>query len=255
MTPVIPRSAWGAEPPKYTPLPLRRVDGWHIHWLGDAYPDELTDTQILQSVQRYHQHAKQWNDIAYSFAIGRERPEAVYECRGFRAVGGHTEGHNSTSLGIVFLIGDGEKPSPAQLSTCARFIGTHHTSAGYIRPHSAAKATACPGPDLRRWIAAGLTTKETTMEPQGLVADIQRMLNANGVQPPLAVDGVAGPRTAAALDGVLRWLNSEIREARSEVDQLLSELQRVAQADWSQLINSIASIELALIQLKSISRQ
>jgi hypothetical protein len=239
---LLTRSAWGAQPPKGTPLQLRRVDGWHIHWLGDAYPDELTDAQVLQSVQRYHQHTKRWTDIAYSFAIGRQNPEAVYECRGFRAVGGHTEGHNSTSLGIVFLIGAGEQPSPIQLATCARFIAQHHPT-GYVRPHSAAKATACPGPDLRRWIAAGLTTKETTMEPQSHVENIQRMLNANGAQPPLVVDGVAGPRTAAALDSVLRWLNSQVSEARS------------AQLDRSKLIGPIETIELALSKLQSISRQ
>jgi hypothetical protein len=61
---------------------------------------------------------------------------------------------------------------------------------------------------LRLWFDA--TTKETTMEAEGPIADIQRMLNGNGVQPPLAIDGVAGPRTVAALDGVLRYLNHEV---------------------------------------------
>jgi hypothetical protein len=220
---LVTRSAWGAQPPKATPLQLRRVDGWHIHWLGDAYPDELTDAQVLQSVQRYHQHTNKWNDIGYSFAIGRMHPEAVYEARGFNTVGAHTEGHNSTSLGIVFLVGEGEQPSTVQLATCARFIAAHHPT-GYVRPHSAAKATACPGPDLRRWIAAGLTTKDKTvtdaLPPDHPGARVQRACNANGVSPPLRVDGEVGPRTAAAVEAVLRHLNAKVANLARERDYL-----------------------------------
>lgn len=213
MPPIVTRAQWGAAPPKTKPLPLTRFDGWHIHWLGDAYPDDATDDQILTSVQRYHQETKGWADIGYSFAVGRMHPEAVYECRGFGVAGSHTQGHNSTSMGIVVLIGDGEQPNPIQLATVRQFIDTHSDRWPYrwVRPHSATKPTACPGPDLTAWIEAGLPLEDRTMTDT-LPADhpgarIQRAVNANGLQPPLTVDGRVGPVTADGVDAVLRWLN------------------------------------------------
>ena len=167
---IVPRAAWGARPPKTTPKHLTDFrSSWFIHWLGTPAAPGLTDAIVLQDTQRYHQQAKGWNDIAYSFAIGREHPDRVYELRGWGVQGGHTEGHNSRSMAVVFLLGEGERPTEQMLATCRQFLAqgdgrTIYRSAT-IRPHNAVRATACPGPELTAWIKAGMpiTPGEPTM--------------------------------------------------------------------------------------------
>ena len=97
------RASWGAAPPKSRTRIRNTDNGWFWHWLGQAYPERMTDEQILMSVQRYHMTAKGWSDIAYSFAVGRNGE--AYELRGEHVAGGHTRGYNSTSYAIVFLVG------------------------------------------------------------------------------------------------------------------------------------------------------
>lgn len=45
-------------------------------------------------------------------------------------------------------------------------------------------------------------------------ARIQRAINANGLQPPLKIDGDCGPATAAGLDQVLAYLNGQVADLR-----------------------------------------
>lgn len=54
----------------------------------------------------------------------------------------------------------------------------------------------------------------TTMPPpeNDPGARIQRAINANGLQPPLKIDGDCGPATAAGLDQVLTYLNGQIAD-------------------------------------------
>lgn len=53
----------------------------------------------------------------------------------------------------------------------------------------------------------------------GPAANSQQRLNAQGVQPPLAVDGDWGPKCDAALDEVLRYHNHLINGLRAELDE------------------------------------
>lgn len=57
----------------------------------------------------------------------------------------------------------------------------------------------------------------TTEHP---IAQIRRMLNANGVQPPLPITPDADARLVAALDEVLRWLNHQFTMATGELQKL-----------------------------------
>lgn len=164
------REQWGARPPKST-RPLTGFNsGWFIHWLGEPAVAGLSDEAVLRNTQRYHMDSKAWADIAYSFAVGRQHPDRAYELRGWGIAGGHTEGHNSQSMAIVFLLGTGERPTDTMLDT-ARAILAEGVNRGYpaklVRPHNAVRSTACPGPDLTAWVKAGRffaqPPKETTV--------------------------------------------------------------------------------------------
>lgn len=222
---VLPRSSWANRGPRTQPVGLNSfADGWFIHWLGASNPATASDVDILRATQRYHMDAKGWNDIAYSFAIGRQRPDCVYTLRGWGIQGGHTEGHNSTSMAVVFLLGPGETPTPAMLATCAEFLRTaplpYTAPPARVRPHRAVRQTDCPGPDLAAWVEAGLPTTTTpggptdmTPEQTAAVRQLQADLNSWGVQPPLTVDGDPGPKTVAALQSVLAFSSAEIQRA------------------------------------------
>ena len=62
-----------------------------------------------------------WWDIGYNFLIGEDG--RVYEGRGWDAVGAHTLGYNSVSIGIAF-IGDfrGRSPNAAAIRASLQLI-------------------------------------------------------------------------------------------------------------------------------------
>lgn len=155
---IIPRADWGAKPTTGRTRLRDFSQGWFAHWLGEPPAAGKSDAQVLRDTQRYHQDTRRYTDIAYSFAIGPERPTVVYECRGWGIVGGHTENYNTTSMALVFLIGQGQQASPQMLRTAAEFIRSAPApyTATTMRPHGAVKSTACPGPQLTKWLADGL---------------------------------------------------------------------------------------------------
>lgn len=81
--------------------------------------------------------------------------------------------------------------------------------------------------ELTREAAAGLTTdiiRQTleattvpTLPENDPGARIQRAINANGLQPPLDIDGDCGPATADGLDKVLAYLNAQIAGLRKQL--------------------------------------
>lgn len=183
---IISRADWGAAPPKADPtkmLVLPRIN-WYIHWVGEGYPAGMSDDQIMRSIQRYHQGTKGWNDIAYSFAVGRNA--RAYEGRGFGIQGAHTNHHNSDGMGIVFLIGKGETPTLDMWHTATDII-EQGRKLGYggvsitVHPHMDVEPpgyTECAGPELTAWARAYVHSrdytpspdqKETTMDPRKVV--------------------------------------------------------------------------------------
>ena len=256
---IVPRAAWGARPPKTTPKQLTDFrSGWFIHWLGTPAHRSLSDVAVLRSIQLFHQQAKGWNDIAYSFAIGRQFPDRVYELRGWGIQGGHTEGHNSRSMAVVFLLGEGERPTERMLATCRQFLAEAPDHYGMkpggpkVRPHNAVRATACPGPDLTAWIRSGMpiTPGEPTMPtppkpPTSLVQQWQEMLLANGADlGPSGADGQMGRLTLEASRVVLDHRNqllAEVEGLRIERD--------LAETDAKDLRKANATSSATIVRL------
>lgn len=148
------RDDWEARP-SYRPhrhLDPARVTKIFIHHTTGTQKDDIP--QWLRSIQSFHMGPQRaWNDIAYSWLV--DRNGKIWEGRG-NVVGGHTKGHNSTSLAIAYL-GDGSGPVPDaalrairyQADTLARIypIST-------VRGHRDAGATACPGEWLYGWVSS-----------------------------------------------------------------------------------------------------
>ncbi len=155
MIDIIPRSEWGARPPKSVSAmhPTRR-DRIFGHW--PAMPGHLSDIQMLQSAQRYHMDTLGWSDIAYTVALGMDG--AFYDLRGVNVAGGHTKGETDDSYAILFLLGTDEKPPAAMLEAVPHAIEWLRVNdpllgersdivvMGHRRDDQA--STACPGNDL-----------------------------------------------------------------------------------------------------------
>lgn len=147
---IISRSDWGARAPRKV-SPIKRHDNWYIHWEGTVYPKAMSEAQVVQSIQRFHMDTRVWRDIAYGWVIFNSGH--IYEGAGWGVMGTATLNKNSTSQSICFAIGPGEKPSAAALAAAAWLIeqGRKRGYAPRTLPHSAAKPTQCPGPELRTW--------------------------------------------------------------------------------------------------------
>ncbi len=161
---IIPRSEWGARPPKFQRRLYTLRGGWFWHWLGYVYPEQMSDPQILRSVQRIHMDVNGWSDIAYNFAIGRDL--GVYELRGYDIAGGATRYYNNTSMAIVFLVGPGEEPTPEMYQLAWELVATRPAIEDDVRGHKDVSATACPGPDIHAEIHNPQHQEPTMMTPE-----------------------------------------------------------------------------------------
>ena len=164
---IIPRSDLNLRPPKYRGRMHTFFNGWFWHWLGNGFPEQMSDKQILQSIQRYHMGTQEWSDVAYNYAVGREVDSAgrsyAYELRGDMVSGGHTKGFNNTSMAVVFLIGEGETPTPAMF-VAARQLMADVRPSDLLRSHRDVGNTQCPGDDIANEVLS-LPKADTRMTP------------------------------------------------------------------------------------------
>ena len=59
--------------------------------------------QTVEQIRKYHVNNLGWSDIAYHFVIYLDG--SIHEGRPIDRIGGHTKGHNSYSIGIVYVGG------------------------------------------------------------------------------------------------------------------------------------------------------
>lgn len=96
-------------------------------------------------------------------------------------------------------------------------------------------------------------TKETTV-PAPLPEDhpgarIQRAINANGLQPPLDIDGDPGKVTADGLDTILRYLNGQVASARKIIEINDATITRLAgERDTARANREAAEAEVAQLR-------
>jgi hypothetical protein len=221
---IVSRARWAAQyrgGDGAAALPAREV--WLHHSATTAPPASASlelDTIAVRLLEEIG-HARFGAGISYTFVIppsGR-----IFEGHGIARRGTHTGGRNSTSRGIC-LLGNYEatEPTRAQVDAVAALL-VHGARAGWwaraalAGGHRDVKATACPGgrayaliPEMNRR-AGGAGPAPTTASPVAIlrlgsrgpaVERLQRVLNAwypRDLVPPLVVDGIYGPATAAAV--------------------------------------------------------
>ena len=166
---LVSRRRWNAAPPRCRdPLPADDARGIAVHYTAmnaDEQDDHGNCAGRVRAIQRFHMSAdasdpsKPWCDIAYNHLFCRHG--YVFEGRGFgarSAAQGSNEG-NAHYFAVCFLGND--QPRRDDVTAAGRrALGElvleyrrRYPGAREVRPHSAFHSTACPGDELRAWIA------------------------------------------------------------------------------------------------------
>ena len=103
---VAPRSAWGARAPRVQPSLTTDLKVAIVHHSVNTNTYSAAEVPaLLRAIQAYHQDVQGWDDIAYNFAV--DRFGKIWEARagGISEVvrGGHAQGFNTGSVGVVVL--------------------------------------------------------------------------------------------------------------------------------------------------------
>lgn len=168
---LIPRSAWGAEPFRGTPVPLSsgnyvRMTFHHAAgFSADTYEEGLAQ---VKAIQDFHQNGRGWSDIGYHFVV--DRGGRVYQGRPFLdnavtlddvpafVLGAHVGGANTGNVGVCLLgcyhppetaYACNQEITPAALDSMVTLFAFLSESYGIdpddLLGHRDQGQTACPG--------------------------------------------------------------------------------------------------------------
>jgi hypothetical protein len=133
-----------------------------IHYNGPSVAAQPNDLKLLQADARFHVNTRGWDGLSYHYGVGRDGE--TYWCRDYLARLAHsgvTLG-NEKSLAVLVITGEGDVPSTEQLQALGALLTSLKISPRYVLGHQEwPRATACPGAQLRRWIAAYRQRKST----------------------------------------------------------------------------------------------
>ena len=153
MQPIIPRKDWGAEPPWGRVEPLNEPHrGTVVHWEGaDGSLAAADPAEQLRSIQQKCKRTG-YSDIFYNFAVSLDG--RAWECRGWNknsAANGTTES-NDWYYAICVLMGQKDELPQVVKNTVGEMLD--HIG-GQVWPHEHFYPTACPGDELKVWLALG----------------------------------------------------------------------------------------------------
>lgn len=147
----VPRSGWGAKPPKepFSPHKPDRVTQHHTQGRRPLTVDEsLAEMRFLQD---FHQNGRGWNDIGYHFLV--DAAGRIFQGRPVEVVGAHVKNDNSGNVGICFM-GSHHPPfnhpvTPEQLDSAVRlgrWLGAAYGAGPETyKGHRDRGRTDCPG--------------------------------------------------------------------------------------------------------------
>lgn len=159
---ILPRSAWGAQPPKSVTA-MTRPDGWVVHWVGGTNMPivptlgQSTATMFaLQTAAFAGLHGDHYVDFEYNFAV--DPVGRIFEGRGWTVQSGAngSTNYNAHGWSVVYLAGPGTPLTAAArqgLLWLTQEGARRNGAVSYVRPHSSlpAVSTACPGPELTEY--------------------------------------------------------------------------------------------------------
>jgi hypothetical protein len=174
---LVSRAGWGARPPRNRQSLDRSAQrGTAVHYTASDADEQASHANCagrVRGIQQFHMDGNGWADIAYSFLACKHG--TVYEGRGrgIRTAAQGTDAGNDGYHAVCFLGDDtagrddvtdaGRQAIADAVRHCNAWAGVDE-----VRPHSSFKATACPGDQLRAFVAAGMptTTEEDDMFEQ-----------------------------------------------------------------------------------------
>lgn len=160
MTTILSRSNWTTTRASGTPFTWSRIRGLVCH-----YPAAGRDIGVISKSQEesrirgwrnYHVNGRGWADLGYNYVI--TQAGRIYTGRGNR-VGAHCAGHNSTTIGVLFMVGDNEPLTAAAKksfkSLRAYLRGRGAGSGVWGHQQMSGASTRCPGPYIMADIRDG----------------------------------------------------------------------------------------------------
>lgn len=168
-----PRSDWTNTPFGFARLSSRKLDKPKVRTLAPHYPasgdvsyDKPTLAQSRQRLRNWrnmHVNVNGWADIGYNFAI--DQSGNIFTCAGASYAGAHAANNNFVALGVLFIVGDNERPS-AKARAAFRFLGKWlREEYGFdnlvaVMDHGRlpGESTACAGQPIRADVNAGNMT-------------------------------------------------------------------------------------------------
>jgi hypothetical protein len=156
----VTRQQWGAQEPRRHPQGLRQPGqrGLAVHHSGSKHErrSEHSDCAgVVRAIQRFHQDARQWSDVAYSWLACQHG--FLFEGRGvgIRTAAQGTNSGNDAWHAVCWL-GDGQDftltPGNVDpLQAAVSLTRSWNARATLVWPHLRFHSTTCPGGALRQW--------------------------------------------------------------------------------------------------------
>lgn len=168
----------------------------HHSWQPDVPLDASTgmETGAVRAIERFHAIDNHWAGIGYNWLVFQSG--SIYEGRGWNRVGAHTEGQNSRSVGVCFVVNGDAHGLDEKAWTAARRIIDAGAAYGFIAPdyeikgHRDYSTKTCPGdhiyPLLQEKLGPRQLLKLGSRGPA--VVELQKKLG-------IGADGIFGPMT------------------------------------------------------------
>lgn len=208
MVTILARSRWTSTKAKGRAVTWSRIRGIVCHYpamgksVGVLTPAQ--ETARLRGWRNYHVGSLRWSDIGYNYCI--TQAGRIYSLRGDR-VGAHAVGHNSTTLGVLFMVGDNEPlTKAAQASFRALRATLRKRGAGsglWGHTQMSGNSTRCPGPYIMADIRSGVLNSASAAATVGGGGTSAPAAKPAAKPAKLTEDGRLGTSTVKALQSAL----------------------------------------------------
>lgn len=173
MAKILSRKTWTSTKAGGSAMNMSRMRGVVAHYPAAGKDigviSQASECSRLRGWRNYHVSGRGWADLGYNFAIGQSG--RIYEGRGLR-VGAHATGHNSTTVGVLFIVGDNEPLTQAardSFKALRAYLRKKGVGAGvWGHQQMSGASTRCPGPYIMGDIRAGrLSGGSSAAKPGG----------------------------------------------------------------------------------------
>ena len=160
MATILSRKNWTSTRAGGSAMNMSRQRGIVVHYPAAGKDigviSQASECSRLRGWRNYHVSGRGWADLGYNFAIGQSG--RIYEGRGLRA-GAHATGHNSTTVGVLFIVGDNEpltKEAKQAFKALRAYLRKKGVGAGvWGHQQMSGASTRCPGPYIMKDVRDG----------------------------------------------------------------------------------------------------